>query len=180
MQATPPAYPRTAYLLSMIGGILILIFSVIYALLILALAGYVASFGFGFASGFLIALAVVALIFGVLVLFFAMRLKSNPGSARVYGVAILVLALISFFGGGGFYIGAILALVGGILAIIWTPPAPAYNPAMMGQPMGGAPGWGAPAPPPPPAPGQKTCTYCGAAVAPGAQFCAKCGAAVSP
>ncbi|MCW6168129.1 MAG: hypothetical protein LVQ64_06835 [Thermoplasmatales archaeon] len=41
----------------------------------------------------------------------------------IVGVVVLVCALLSFIGGGGFYIGAILALVGGILAIIWKRPA---------------------------------------------------------
>ncbi len=189
MQAYGETYPRTAYLLSLIGGILILFFSIIYAALLAVIASFVGALGYGFASGLLIALAIVALLFGVIILYFALRLKSNPQNARTYGVLILVLALISFLGGGGFYIGAILALIGGILAIVWTPPAmaPAYGQPMMGQPMGAqpmpaTPGAGppvaAPGTPPPGVAGGKFCSYCGTQNAPGARFCAKCGAAM--
>jgi predicted membrane-bound dolichyl-phosphate-mannose-protein mannosyltransferase len=152
MQGQGETYPRTAYLLSLIGGILLLIFSLIYAAVLVALASLFAAVGFGLGSGILVALAVVALVFGVLVLFFATRLKSNPGSAKIYGLLIVVFSLISFAGGGGFYIGAILALIGGILAIIWHPPAPAQQ-AWGQQPVApSAPlGWGSqpPAAPPP-------------------------------
>lgn len=180
-------YPRTAYLLSLIGGILILVFSVIYALIILAIASFFAAVGFGLGVGVAIGLAVVAILFGLVVLYFALRLKSNPQNAKTYGILILVFSVISFIGGGGFYIGAILALVGGILAIIWRPPVvQAYGQPMMGQPMGqpmGAPGWGAPPPPPAGMPpvaggGAQFCQFCGTAIPAGAKFCPKCGAGV--
>ena len=180
MAAVGETYPRTAYLLSLIGGILILILSVIIAIAALVLAGIAASYGYGLGAGLAVALAVIALLFGMIVLYFAMKLKSNPAGARTYGILILVFALISFLGGGGFYIGAILAIVGGILAIVWKGPAP----MTYGQPMPGAPMWGQPPPaagaPPPAAAGGRFCSYCGAAVAPGSQFCAKCGAQVPP
>lgn len=191
MQSYGETYPRTAYLLSLIGGILILFFSLIYAAILAVFASLFAAIGFGLGAGIAIALAVIALLFGVIILYFALRLKSNPQQARTYGVLILVLSLISFVGGGGFYIGAILALVGGILAIVWTPPAPApgygqpYGQPMPGQPMAASPpGWGQPpattAPPPPGAAAQKFCSHCGSPNAATAQFCAKCGAPMGP
>ncbi|MGD0250323.1 MAG: zinc ribbon domain-containing protein [Thermoplasmata archaeon] len=181
MQAYGETYPRTAYLLSLIGGIMILLFSIIYAIILAALASLVASVGFALGASLLIGLAVVAIIFGLIVLYFAMKLKSNPRSAKTYGILIIVFSLISFIGGGGFYIGAILALVGGILALVWNPPAQAPG---YGQPMmPGAPGWGQPtmaAAPPAGAAGQRFCSSCGSPNATGAQFCAKCGAPMPP
>ncbi len=187
MQSYGETYPRTAYVLSLIGGILILFFSLIYAAILAVFAGLFAAVGFGLGAAALIGLAILALFFGVIILFFALRMKSNPQQARTYGILILVLSLISFIGGGGFYIGAILALIGGILAIIWTPPTPAqgYGQPMMGQPMAQPaqpPAWGAPAPasaPPAGAAGGKFCSSCGSQNAAGAQFCAKCGAPMS-
>jgi hypothetical protein len=185
MQAYGETYPRTAYLLALIGGILILILSIISAIILAVIATAFAAVGFGLGVGIAVAFAVVALLFGLIVLYFAMKLKSNPQNAKTYGILILVFALISFIGGGGFYIGAILALIGGILAIIWNPPAPApgYGQPMMGQQMPGAPQWGQPPPPaaapPPPAAGQRFCSSCGSPNAAGAQFCAKCGAPMS-
>lgn len=134
MQGSGETYPRTAYLLSLIGGILMLVFSVIYALILVAVASLFAAVGFGLGVGIAVGLAVVALVLGLIVLIFALRLKSNPASAKTSGILIVVLAVISFVGGGGFYIGAILALIGGILAIIWHPPAPAPQPAWTAQP----------------------------------------------
>jgi MFS family permease len=181
MQATGETYPRTAYLLSLIGGILILLFSILTAVVLLAIASFFAAVGFGLGVGFAVAAAVIALLFGLIILYFAIKLKSNPGSAKTYGILIIVFALISFIGGGGLYIGAILALVGGILALVWTPPA---QPVGYGQPpMQAAPGWGQPtmaAAPPAGAGGGKFCASCGSPNAPGAQFCAKCGAPMPP
>jgi hypothetical protein len=177
-------YPRTAYLLALIGGILILIGSIIEAAIYAVGASIFAGFGFGGIAIILVAFAVIALILGLIVLILALRLKSAPQSAKMTGVLIIVFALISYIGGGGFYIGGILALVGGILALIWNP-AP-----MMGQPGWGQPGqqpqwgqpgqaqWGQPSGAPPMA--GKVCPACGTSNAVGAQFCAKCGAAMPP
>lgn len=184
MQSYGETYPRTAYLLSLIGGILILFFSLIYAAILAVFASLFAAVGFGLGAGIAIALAILALFFGIIILYFALQLKRSPQQSRTYGILILVFSIISFIGGGGFYIGAILALIGGILAIIWTPPhpAPGYGQPMMGQPMGQPgqpPAWGAPPPataPPAGAAGGKFCSSCGSQNAAGAQFCAKCGA----
>jgi len=155
MQGAGETYPRTAYLLSLIGGILIFIFSLIIAAILAVLASFAAAFGFGLGAGIAIAFAAVAIILGLVVLVLALRLKSRPESAKTTGILILVFSIISFAGGGGFYIGAILALVGGILAIIWKPPQPTQaawgaqpQPPMMGGPS--PPGWGGQPPAPPP------------------------------
>jgi hypothetical protein len=99
---------------------------------------------------------------------------------------IIVLALVSFIGGGGFYIGLILALIGGIVAVTWRPPtvAPsAYGAPGYGTPVGApgaAPPWGAPASPPlQPGVAQRFCSSCGSPNVANAQFCAKCGAPMS-
>jgi ribosomal protein L40E len=191
-------YPRTAYLLSLIGGILILFLSIIYAAVLAVIGSIYAAVGFGAGAAILIGFAVIAIVFGIIVLLLALRLKSNPQGARMTGILIIVFSLISFIGGGGFYIGAILALVGGILAVIWTPapmmaqpgwgqPGQPGQPGQWGQPgqTGGQWGqpqqaaWGQPTAMPAAATG-KTCASCGSPNAPGAQFCAKCGAALPP
>lgn len=190
MQSYGEVYPRTAYLLGLIGGVLMLVFTLIAAAVVAAFAGVISSIApaAGAVVGLAVALLVIeALIFGGLVIFLSLRMKSNPQGAKGYGVIVLVLSVISLIAGGnGFYIGAILALIGGILAIIWRAPTPApgYGQPMMGQPMTQAaqpPAWGAPPPataPPPGAAGGKFCSSCGSQNAPGAQFCAKCGAPI--
>ena len=184
-----PNYPSTAYILSLIAGILILLGGLAEA----AEAAFVGSALLGLFPGIailLIVLGVIALIFGLVVLYGALQLKSHPQSARGWGILILIFSLISFIGGGGFFIGAILGIIGGILAMVWSPPAPApgygqpYGQPMQGQPMAAAPpAWGQPSvtsAPPPGAAAQKFCAHCGAPNASTAQFCAKCGAPMGP
>jgi hypothetical protein len=181
-------YPRTAYLLALIGGILILLGAIVEAIELAIIGSAFAAFGFGGFAALFIALAVIALIFGIIVLVLALRLKSNPQGVKMTGVLIIVFSLLSYIGGGGFYLGGILALVGGILALIWNPPAVMAQPGwgqpgqpgqqgQWGQPQAAA--WGQPTSAPP-ATGGKTCASCGTPNAPGAQFCAKCGAALPP
>ncbi|MCI4373109.1 MAG: hypothetical protein L3K02_05645 [Thermoplasmata archaeon] len=185
-------YPRTAYLLTLVGGILILLGAIFEAIVFGILAGLSASVGFGFGVAFLITLAVIALALAIVVLLLAMRLKSRPDKVKMTGILIIVFAIISL-PGSGFYLGSILALVGGILALIWTPtpmmqqpgwgqpgqpgqwgqPGAAGQPAQWGQPQQAT--WGQPTAAPPMG---KTCPSCASPNAAGAQFCAKCGAAL--
>jgi hypothetical protein len=174
-----PSYPSTAYILSLIGGIFIVIDAIITIAVTAALGSVLAGLGFPGFGAILVTLGVIALIFGLIVLYGAIQLKSNPARAKHWGVLILVFSIVAFLGGGGFYIGSILGLIGGIMALTWSPPTPAPG---YGQPMAaGTPAWGAPPPPaaPPPPMGQKFCAHCGSPNAAGAQFCAKCGAPMS-
>ncbi len=178
-----PQYPSTAYILSLIGGILILIDALVYAAVAAVGASFLAFFPG--AAAILIAFGVIAILLALIVIYGAIQMKNRPASAKTWGLLVLVFSLVSFIGGGGFVIGAILGLVGGILALVWNPPAPApgYGQPMMGQPMQ-APSWGQPppgaAPPMAAAGGQKFCSSCGSPNAQGAQYCAKCGAPLSP
>ena len=182
------SYPSLAYLLSLIGAILILVGAAYEIYLGALIAGYLGTYsylGYGYGGFLLVFLifGIIALIFGLIVLVLAMRLKRNPAASQMTGILIIVFSLLSFIG-DGFYIGSVLALIGGILALIWKPSggmAPQW-----GQPQQQA--WGQPqqqpaygAPPPGAAPmasGQRFCPSCGTANAPGAGFCAKCGAAM--
>lgn len=150
----PRPYPSTAYILSLIGGIFILLAGLATAALYAAGAFLIFAFFPGLGA-LLIGLAVLALIFGVIIIYGAFRLKNHPESAKTWGVLILVLALLSWIGGGGFFIGFLLALIGGILALTWHPPAspqPAWNQQPMAPTMGGSnpPNWGGQPPAAPP------------------------------
>jgi hypothetical protein len=170
------AYPTAAFILSLIGGVFILLAGIYTA----AIYAFVGSALFDFFPGFgalLIGLAAVALVFGVIIIVGAVMMRANPESARMWGVVILLLSIFSWIGGGGFIIGFILALVGGILAIAWHPPAVAQTAwssspvAPASPPMGGAPAASA---------GQRYCASCGSPNAANVQFCAKCGAPMPP
>ncbi len=60
-------------------------------------------------------------------------MRAKPRSAKMWGILVIILAFLSFIGGGGYVIGFLLALIGGILALVWRPPA-------MAQPAWGQPG----------------------------------------
>lgn len=170
-----PMFPSTAYWLSVIGGILIVLDGVVAIAEAIALRSLVESIVPG-ASGILIGLGALAVLFGLIIVFLGLRIKSNPALARRSGIVIILLSLVSFLGGGGFFIGLILGLIGGILAVTWNPPM-ATQP-MYGRPgSGGSPPWTTPTSPPlqPGAP-QRFCSSCGSPNVASAQFCAKCGA----
>ena len=84
----------------------------------------------GAAASLLILYGAVGLIFAILVLVGAVMLWMKPKSHVAAGVIILLFSLFSIISTGGFIIGLILGIVGGILAIVWKPPAP-MAPGMM-------------------------------------------------
>jgi len=185
MGASPygPTYPSAAYVLALIGGILIALYGLVEAVESVVFRSAIESLLPG-ASDIVLAFGVLALVLGVLIVAFGLRLKSDPASARTSGVLIIVFALVSFVGGGGLFLGLILALVGGIMAATWHPTRwtdsayahPGYG--LIGQPAGA--GWATPTPPPPQAgTASRVCSACGSSNASAARFCAKCGAPLS-
>ena len=166
------SYPSTAFILTLIGGIFILL-NGLYDAAVLAFVGSVALSIIPGLGALLIAFAIIALLFGLVIIFGAIRMRAAPESARMWGIIVLIVSLISLVTGGGFVIGFILALVGGILAMTWHPP-------MVSQPAWGQPAasMGMPGSAPAPAAGQKFCGSCGSPNPAGAQTCSKCGAAL--
>jgi len=65
----------------------------------------------------LYSVAVVGLICGAMVVLGAMMLRSKPAHKRAWGIMIIVLSIPSVVTGGGFIIGFILGIVGGVLAL---------------------------------------------------------------
>ena len=65
---------------------------------------------------FLIELAVLGLILGVLVLLGAIMLSIKPVNKNLWGVMIIVFSIPTVVMGGGFIIGFILGILGGKIA----------------------------------------------------------------
>lgn len=63
----------------------------------------------------------LGLISGVIVLISGVMLHSNPSQRSLWGVLTIIFSVLSFFGFGGFIIGAILGIIGGIMALTWKP-----------------------------------------------------------
>ncbi|TMI14975.1 zinc ribbon domain-containing protein [Candidatus Bathyarchaeota archaeon] len=92
----------------------------------------------------------------------------------MWGVIIIILSLISFATSslGGFFIGFLLGLIGGILGIVYKPAMAAGAmqppPMMSSMPMGSAPMGSM----------GMNCKNCGASIPAGATRCPSCGASV--
>ncbi|MCS7130543.1 MAG: hypothetical protein NZ872_03890 [Archaeoglobaceae archaeon] len=100
--------PTAAYILSLIGGILGLL---------LAIGIFVAANLFGpLGALFGGMLALVPLIFSLIIIWGAMMIKSGePKKVKNGGIIVVVFSILSGLN--------IIALIGGILALVWKPPA---------------------------------------------------------
>ncbi len=156
------SYPNNAYILSLIGGIFILL-----AGLLIGLVGAAVTFMFAFIGG---ALGLFGIIWGIIIIVGAINLRAHPDQHVTWGVVILVFSLISWVGAfGGFFIGFLLSLVGGILGIVWSPPrTQAPTPAYVPPPSAQAPSAAA-----------RFCPNCGASVNADTKFCPHCGKQLS-
>jgi hypothetical protein len=126
-------YPNVPSILALIGGALIVlvdIFLLAVALVVLphinyanftTPRGYTGSPG-SLASGFVSAAAIFGLICGIIVLLSSVMLRFRPAQRQTWGTLTLVFSILSFFGFGGFIVGAVLGIVGSIMILRWKPP----------------------------------------------------------
>lgn len=77
--------------------------------------------GFGLAGTWFYALAVIGTVSGIMILVGAIMVYNQPTRASIWGALILAFSIVSFLGMGGFFLGAILGVVGGVLAITFRP-----------------------------------------------------------
>ena len=126
--------PTAAFLLSLVAGIFILLGAALVSLMGYGFMGMMNRYGNGgrgygmmgqgfgmMGYGFGI-LAIVGLIFGAIVIISAYMLNSKPQEHTTWGTLIVIFSVISIFGSaGGFGVGLILGIIGGVLAITWKP-----------------------------------------------------------
>jgi hypothetical protein len=121
--------PYAAFVLSLVGGVLILV----GGLLGLTWLGWpmwgwwgmgMMGWGmmWGWMPGFLLAFSAVCLVSGAAVVTAAYMLYNKPSQAQTWGTIVLVFAAVSLLSAGGFIIGALLGIVGGLLALTWRRP----------------------------------------------------------
>jgi hypothetical protein len=112
--------PRAASALIAIGAWFVLI----EGLLLVLLGAFVSSSDYGGLGGTLVVAGAIDAFVGVLMFGVALLVYAEPHHHLANGLLALVLVALSFlFGFGGFIIGAILATIGAILAIAWSPPS---------------------------------------------------------
>jgi len=64
-------------------------------------------------------LCAVGLILGLIVLFATLMLRNKPANKTAWGIMIIAFSVSSVIMGGGFIVGFILGIVGGVKAIKW-------------------------------------------------------------
>jgi hypothetical protein len=118
-----------AFILSLIGGLVILISSTVNFVWFLSGAQNFGGFGNymqGFMDGnhnfmgtyassnnFLAGISVIALVCGVIVLIGSLMLKVQPQDHTIWSIIIIAFSMVSFVGMGGYFLGAILGVIGG-------------------------------------------------------------------
>ncbi len=82
--------------------------------------GYGMMRGLGLGFGLM---GILGLVFGIIVIISALMLNNRPKEHKTWGILILIFSVLGVLGSmmGVFGIGALLGIIGGILAISWKP-----------------------------------------------------------
>ncbi len=166
--------PTAALVLSLIGGIFVLAGGAFQAFLGALISGFGGTTGATGASAFgstVGILGILGMVFGIIMILGGVLMYVKPESHTMWGVIVLILSVISFATSslGGFFIGFLLGLIGGILGIV-------FKPSTMGTPyMGGMGGTGGGMPAQVPST-MVRCPSCGAMSPQGTTKCPACGA----
>ena len=126
-----------AFILSLLGGIIILAISLINVAWFSAGATGFGSYGsymrgamdgyhnfmgnYASSTGFFTAISVVSLVCGVIVVMAALVLRVHPQEHVVWGAVIVAFSAVSFVGMGGYFVGAAFGILGGALALTYKP-----------------------------------------------------------
>jgi CDP-diglyceride synthetase len=62
------------------------------------------------------------MVCGILVLTGAIMLKAQPQNQASWGIVVLVFSIASLVGMGGYFIGAVLGIAGGAIALSYRKP----------------------------------------------------------
>jgi len=143
--------PTAAMVLAIVGGV----FVVLGGVTEIWFGAFVAALPIGPGGGIFLAFGLLGVAIGVLIVVVGVLLQLQPQNHTIWGILLLVFAIVSlssFF--GGYFLGFVLTLVGGILAITWKPwgPAAGYAPPIL-----------------------RICPRCGRVIDPWVRFCPFCG-----
>jgi hypothetical protein len=127
-------YPKAASIVALTGGIIILLAGVFFTAVSAIFLPYISYTNVhvpqglnpasipAIVSGVVGVMGAFGLVSGAIVLISSVMLLTNSSQRRVWGALILVFSALSFFGTGGFIIGAVLGIVGGALTLLWRAP----------------------------------------------------------
>jgi hypothetical protein len=110
-------YPKVAFYLSSFGGVIMLVaglFAIFFDAIYFAIVTDIPGIGLSF-----ILIGIMLIICSLFVSGAAVSLLLKPELRKSAGVTIILFSLLALLFGGGWFVGAFLGLVGGILAIFW-------------------------------------------------------------
>ena len=132
-QQSASDYPKVAGVIALAGGLIIVLGGVIfigasafilphlnYGNLTVPHGLYRAALP-GLISGIVGVMGAFGLVCGSVVLVSSTMVLAKVWEPRTWGVLILVFSILSFIGLGGFVVGALLGIIGGVLALRWKP-----------------------------------------------------------
>ncbi|MGA8302545.1 MAG: hypothetical protein WA691_04725 [Thermoplasmata archaeon] len=132
-----------------------------------------------------VAAGLLSIVFAIFLGWLLFSYDVNPEAPGPWGTGIVIVSAISLWVGGGFLVGSILGLIGGIVAILapidWedspsAAPAPAYGESGAARLSAVPPFAEAGSPSRQPGPVVRYCPSCGAVNGPANRTCMKCGA----
>ena len=126
-----------AYVLSLIGGLIVLVVSILNLAWFGAGASFLGGYGsymrgmmdgyhnfmgnYANSTGFFAGISIVSLICGIIIVVAAVMLWVQPQAHIIWAVVIVVFSAVSFVGMGGYFIGAILGIIGGAISLSYKP-----------------------------------------------------------
>lgn len=123
--------PFPAFIISLIGGIFILLSSIymyIFFMPFIVAEHYPSLSPFeGMMWGAMgiwawgIYMGIVGIVCGIIIIVSALKLYNEPEKTQLWGTLVIIFSVISLLSMGGFLIGFLLGLIGGILAVVWKP-----------------------------------------------------------
>ncbi len=125
----------TAYVIALVGGIILLAVSILNVAWFGSGAPNWGGFGgymqgmmdgyhgfmgnYASSTSFFATISVVSLMCGVIVAIMAVLLRARPQDHTIWGALIVAFSVVSFVGMGGFFVGAVLGIIGGALALTY-------------------------------------------------------------
>ncbi len=122
-----------AFIVSLVGGLIVLIASLVNVVWFLSGAANFGGFGnfmrgamgeyhgfmgsYGTSNSFLAGISIVGLVCGVIVLIGAIMLRVDTHQSTLWAIVVIIFSVVSFAGMGGYFIGAVLGIVGGAFVL---------------------------------------------------------------
>ena len=133
-EKTLQSYPNIASVLALVGGIIIMLGGMLLATVSAFVLPYIdyskvttppdltANALPHLVSGMVGVMGVVGLVAGIIVIASAVMLRLKPSQRETWGILVLFFSVLSLLGTGGFFAGAVIGIIAGVMILRWKPP----------------------------------------------------------